>query len=74
MTDEPSYTINDFCALEKLSRSQLYKLWHQGKGPRTYKIGNRPRISPEARREWRQDLEAAATKLSVPRTSTSEAA
>jgi predicted DNA-binding transcriptional regulator AlpA len=58
MTDK-SLTINEFCAVEKLSRSQLYKLWHQGKGPRLYKIGNRPRISPEARREWRQQMEAA---------------
>jgi predicted DNA-binding transcriptional regulator AlpA len=60
MTDQ-SLTINEFCAVEKLSRSQLYKLWHEGRGPRFYKIGNRPRISSEARREWRQSLEAEAT-------------
>jgi len=61
MTDEPSHTIAEFCAVEKLSRSQLYKLWRQGKGPRFYKIGNRPRISPEARLEWRKSLEAEAS-------------
>ena len=58
MSDEPSYTINEFCALEKLSRSQLYKLWGEGKGPRFYKIGNRPRISSAARREWRREMES----------------
>ena len=71
MTDEP-LTITEFCLTEKLSRSQLYKLWRQGKGPRTYRIGNRPRISPEARREWRQALEVEGE--TAERTSTSEAA
>ena len=59
MSDQ-SFTITEFCAVEKLSRSQLYKLWKQGIGPRFYKIGNRPRISAEARREWRQKREAEA--------------
>jgi len=33
MHDE-TLTINQFCAPEKVSRSQLYRLWREGKGPR----------------------------------------
>jgi excisionase family DNA binding protein len=60
MSDE-SLTTTEFCAAEKCSRSQLYKLWRQGKGPRFYKIGNRRRISSDARHEWRQQMEAASS-------------
>ena len=38
----------------------FYKLSRQGKAPRIYYVGNRPHISPEARREWRQKREAEA--------------
>jgi hypothetical protein len=34
VTDQ-SFTINEFCAVEKLSRSMFYKLAGQGKAPRT---------------------------------------
>ena len=44
-----STTINEFCALERTSRTQLYKLWAEGRGPRYYKNGNRRRITSSAR-------------------------
>jgi hypothetical protein len=40
----------------------FYKLQAQGKAPRIYYVGNSPRISHEARIEWRQRLEAEAEK------------
>ena len=60
MTSEQSYKIDEFCAVERLSRAMLYKLWAQGKGPRWFQVGNRRHISHEARVEWRRKLEAEA--------------
>ena len=57
MTD-PSLTINEFCAAERISRAKLYTLWAEGKGPRWFSIGTHRRISHEARVEWRRGLEA----------------
>ena len=58
MVDQ-SYTVNEFCAAERISRGMLYKLWSQCKGPRFYYVGTVRRISHEARIEWHQRLEAA---------------
>jgi hypothetical protein len=52
MTTEASYTIDEFCKAERISRGFLYKLWAQGKGPRFYYVGTVRRISPEARLEF----------------------
>ena len=57
---EDSLTITEFCVAERISRSLLYKLWAEGKGPRYYRVGSHRRISPEARTEWRRQLEAEA--------------
>ena len=59
MSDQ-SYTIDEFCTVERLSRAMLYKLWAQGNGPRWFQVGNRRHISHEARTEWRRRLEAEA--------------
>jgi hypothetical protein len=48
VTDQ-SYTPTTLSKAENMSRGMLYKLWSQGKGPRFYYIGNRRRISHEAR-------------------------
>jgi hypothetical protein len=55
MSDEPSYTINEWCESERISRSMFYKLEQQGQAPRTFNVGKSRRISPEARREWRHE-------------------
>ena len=57
---DPSLTVDEFCAAEKVSRSQLYKDWNRGTGPRFYYNGTRRRISEESRREWRRARESAA--------------
>jgi hypothetical protein len=49
---DQSYTPDTFAAAESISRAMLYKLWRQGKGPSFYLIGNRRRITEQARREW----------------------
>jgi hypothetical protein len=65
VTPEPTYTIQEFCKAERISRTLLYRAWREGWGPRYFLVGTHKRISPEARREWRQELEAAALKLGV---------
>jgi hypothetical protein len=55
-----SYTVAEFATAERMSRQMVYLLWAQGKGPRYFMVGNRRRISHEARIEWRQRLEAEA--------------
>lgn len=62
MTTETSYTIIEFCEAERISRSLLYRAWREGWGPRFHLVGTHKRISPEARREWRQEREAAALR------------
>ena len=54
---DQSYTINEFCTAERISRAMFYKLRAAGKGPR---------ISHEARIEWRRQLEAEALKVRKP--------
>jgi hypothetical protein len=65
VTTETSYTIQEFCKAEHISRTLLYRAWREGWGPRYHLVGSHKRISPEARREWRQDREAAAHKSSA---------
>jgi hypothetical protein len=65
LASDQSYTIAEFCAAERLSRSMLYKLWSQGQGPRWFYIGTGKRISHEARTDWRRRRETqAATAIS----------
>jgi hypothetical protein len=55
---EPSLTIPEFCALEKISRVFFYELAKRGKAPLTYYAGAARRITPEAHQEWRRAREA----------------
>jgi hypothetical protein len=59
---DPSLTIQQFCAAETMSRAMVYALWKADKGPRYFYVGAHRRISAEARREWRQRLEAEAAQ------------
>jgi hypothetical protein len=52
---QPSYTPDEFCTAERISRSALYKLWNAGKGPRFYWNGVCRIIPHNARLEWQQD-------------------
>ena len=59
---DQSYTVPEFCQAERISRSKLYMLWAEGKGPRFFNVGTRRLISHEARTEWRRALEAASSQ------------
>ena len=59
-TDSHTYTINEFCRVEHISRSLLYQLWQQGRGPRYFFVGTHRRITEQARQDWHRQLEAQA--------------
>jgi hypothetical protein len=57
---EPSYTIDEFCAAERISRVKLYEMWKQRIGPRFYNNGRCRRITHNSRLEWQREREAEA--------------
>jgi hypothetical protein len=57
---DPSYTVEEFCAAERMSRSMLYKAWAEGWGPNFYWVGVTRRITHRARLEWQRQREAEA--------------
>jgi hypothetical protein len=58
--NDPSYTVAEFCAAERISRSMLYKAWAEGWGPNFYRVGVTRRITHRARLEWQRQREAEA--------------
>lgn len=57
---DPSYTVDEFCKAERLSRGSLYGLWRIGKGPRYYRNGTRRIITHRARLELQLEREREA--------------
>lgn len=52
------YTVNEFCDEHRVSRTLLYGLIKEGKGPRLMKLGRRTLISVEAANDWRRQVES----------------
>jgi hypothetical protein len=55
-----AYTLSEFCEAHRISRSQLYKYWQKGQGPRFFWVGTKRCISIEAAADWRREREAEA--------------
>jgi hypothetical protein len=55
---EPSYTPDEFCTVERISRVKLYEMWKRGIGPRYYMNGRCRRITHKARLDWQAEREA----------------
>jgi hypothetical protein len=55
---EPSYTVDEFCKAERISRVALYAMWRDGRGPRFYMNGRCRRITHKARLYWQAAREA----------------
>jgi hypothetical protein len=55
-----SFTRREFCLLEKMSSSTYYKLKQMGLGPQEVRFPGMAfaRITPQARREWHEKIEA----------------
>lgn len=49
------FTVEEFCATHRISRTTYYELKKQGLGPREIVIGSRRLISVEAAAEWREE-------------------
>lgn len=56
---DESYTIEEFCRSEKISRAYYFVLRQRGEAPREMRLGRCVRISPEARADWRRARETA---------------
>lgn len=67
---QPSFTIPQWCAHRKVSRSMFYKLRGVGKAPRTHSVGTRQLISTEADAEWLCEREAASAEINEFRATT----
>jgi hypothetical protein len=64
-----AYTVEEFCAAYRISRSRLYQYWSAGTGPRFFRNGNRKLVTLESAVEWLRDREAAATRTTSSRSS-----
>jgi hypothetical protein len=49
-----AYTVSEFCAAHRISRSTLYELWAAGAGPRFILVGSKRIITVEAAADWRR--------------------
>jgi hypothetical protein len=47
------WTVEEFCALHRVSMSKYYELTKEGRGPAVIYLGRSPRISRESAAEWR---------------------
>ncbi len=54
------YTLPEYCAAEKVSRSKVYEEWRRGEGVEFFRRGAKILISHEARVRHRERLERAA--------------
>jgi hypothetical protein len=55
--DQQVYTIPEYCAAEKVSRSKLYAEWAAGDGVEFFRRGAKIFITHEARLSYREKLE-----------------
>lgn len=60
VTDPVVYDIPSYCRAHRKSRSALYDEWSRGEGPDYYREGGRVKITGEAARRHRIQLEAKA--------------
>jgi hypothetical protein len=51
------FTVVEFCAAHRISRSLLYLEWKAGTGPRFLRVGTRILITREAAAQWRMERE-----------------
>ena len=63
--EQPIFTIAEFCAVHRISRSRLYQEWKEGTGPRFFHVGTKVLITREAAADWRREREASFAKQTV---------
>jgi hypothetical protein len=60
MSEQGSFTVEQWCRRRCVSRWKVYQMWQAGTGPRYYLNGTRRLISAEADIEWVRAQEALA--------------
>ena len=60
LLERAAYTIAEFCAAHRFSRSHYYNLKRRGLGPDETRLGDRVLITVEAAIRWRRQREKAA--------------
>lgn len=62
-----SFSLREWCEHRRISLPMFYKLDEKGKAPRTYYVGDRRMISPQADAEWLRQREAESPPPPRPR-------
>jgi hypothetical protein len=60
--ERAAFTVAEFCAAHRVSRSGLYNHWRAGTGPRFMRSGKKVIITVEAAADWRREREAASAQ------------
>jgi len=55
-----AYSIPDFVEAYSISRSALYRLWREHRGPATLRVGRKVTILVEDARDWAEQMKADA--------------
>ena len=58
-----AWSVPEFCESHGISRSLLYILLRDGRGPAVMRIGGRTLISIEAAETWRRAMEATSREV-----------
>jgi hypothetical protein len=58
-----AFNVRQWCDRNSVSRTQLYRLWAEGRGPRFFWLGKERRISIESDIEWRAQMQADSDAL-----------
>jgi hypothetical protein len=61
----PSFTVDEWCAHRRIKKAHYYKLRKEGRGPRVYRDGVRPKITREADDDYIHAREAEAAQREV---------
>jgi hypothetical protein len=60
---KPASTIAQFCADYQVSRTLLYELWKEGRGPVFFKVGRKTLISSHAAADWVKRMESESNPV-----------
>jgi len=58
--EKQAYSISDFLEVYSLSRSALYRLWNENRGPATLRINRKVIILVKDAQAWTEQLKADA--------------
>ena len=60
-----AFSINAFCEVHHVSRSEYYVLRNRGLAPREMRLGRKVLISAEAAARWRREREQATAEAAA---------